>query len=316
LAGILIAAVAAEAQQAGTPRIALLDASPMAARVAEWNAFRQGLRDLGYVEGQNITIESRWADGRYERLPDLAAELVRLKPDLIVAAGTPAALAAKQATTTIPIVMAGAADPVRLKLLASLARPGGNITGVTNVAIELAGKRVGLLKEMLPKVSRVAILWDEANPAADFNVKETAAAVAAVGLTPRVFGVRDPKEFDSAFSAMLNEQVGALIVGPSPMFFGQQEWLGDLAAKNRLPTMFTVADYTQAGGLMSYGPSYPALFRRSATYVDKILRGAKPADLPVEQPSKFELVINLKTAKALGLTIPQSLLLRADAVIQ
>ena len=316
--GLLAAPLAAGAQQAGTktPRIVLLDASSIAARVDEWNAFRQGMRELGYVEGQNITIESRWADGRYEHLRGLAVELVRLKPDLIVTAGTPAALAAKQATTTIPIVIAGVGDPVPLKLVASLAQPGGNITGLTNVTIELAGKRVGLLKEMVPRVSRVAILWDEANPTADFNVKQTGAAAAAVGLTPRLFGVRDPNEFSSAFSAMLKEQVGALIIGPSPMFFGQRRRLADLAASKRLPTMVTLNAYAQAGGLMSYGPDYPDLFRRSATYVDKILKGAKPGDLPIEQPTKFELVINLKTAKALGLTIPPSLLARADEVIE
>ena len=200
--------------------------------------------------------------------------------------------------------------------MASLARPGGNITGLTNVTIELAGKRVGLLKEMMPKVSRVAILWDEANPAADFNVKETEAMATAVGLKARLFGVRDPNEFSSAFSAMRKEKVGALIIGPSPMFFGQRRRLADLASSNQLPTMLTLGEYTQAGGLMSYGPNYPDLFRRSATYVDKILKGAKPGDLPIEQPTKFELVINLKTAKALGLTIPPSLLARADQVIE
>ena len=315
---LLAAPLAAEGQQAATktPRIVLLDASSMVARAHEWNAFRQSLRELGYVEGQNITIESRSADGRYEQLPGLAAELVRLKPDLIVTAGAPAALAAKQATTTIPIVIAGVGDPVPLKLVASLARPGGNITGLTNVTIELAGKRVGLLKEMVPKVSRVAILWDEANPTADFNVRETEAAARAVRLTPRLFGVRDPNEFSSAFSTMRKEQVGALIIGPSPMFIGRRQQLADLAANSRLPTMLPFREYTQAGGLMSYGPDYPDLFRRSATYVDKILKGDKPGDLPIEQPTKFELVINLKTAKALGLTIPPSLLGRADEVIQ
>src|SRR5262245_21127381 len=230
--------------------------------------------------------------------------------------GASAALAAKQATTTIPIVLTVVGDPVPLKLVPSLARPGGNITGLTNVTIELAGKRVGLLKEMVPKVSRVAILSDEANPTADFNVKDTEIAAAAVGSTPRVFGVRDANEFTSAFSAMLKEHAGALIIGPRPMFFGQRQQLADLAANNRLPTMVTLGEYAQAGGLMSYGPNYADLFRRSATYVDKILRGAKPADLPVEQPTKFELVINLKTAKGLGLTIPPSLLARADQVIE
>jgi ABC-type uncharacterized transport system substrate-binding protein len=314
---MLVVPDAAGAQPAAkTPRIAVLDTSSMAARAHLWDAFRQGLRELGYVEGRNLTIESRWADGKTERLPGLAAEVVRLKPDVIVTAGAPAALVAKQATTTIPIVMTGVGDPVPLGLVASLARPGGNITGLTNLTIELAGKRVGLLKEVAPKVSRVALLRDEANPAADFNVKETEAAATSVGLTLRVFGVRSPDEFSSAFSAMLKEQVGALIVGPSPMFFGQRRRLAELAARNQLPTVFSLGEYTQAGGLMSYGPHFPDLYRRAATFVDKILKGAKPADLPVEQPTRFELVINLKTAKAIGLTIPQSLLLRADEVFE
>ena len=268
--GVLAAPIAALAQRAGVPRIALLDASSTAARGPEWNAFRQGLRELGYVEGQNISIASRSADGRYERLPGLAAELVRLEPDLIMTAGTPAVLAAKQATTTIPIVIAAVGDPIPLKLGDSLARPGGNITGLTNVTIELAQKRVGLLKDMVPKVSRMAILWDEANPTAEFNVRQTEAAATAVGLTPRLFGVRDPNGFTPAFSTMLKEHVGALIVGPSPMFIGRQQRLVALAADNRVPTMWSLRGYTQAGGPMSYGPDYPDLFDRLATYVDRI----------------------------------------------
>jgi ABC-type uncharacterized transport system substrate-binding protein len=314
---VLTAPLAVRAQPvAKVSRMAFLDSSSMAARAHLWDAFRRGLREFGYIEGRTLTVESRWADGRTERLPGLAAELVGLKPDLIVTAGAPAALAAKQATTTIPIVIMGVGDPVPLRLVASLARPGGNITGLTNVTIELAGKRVGLLKEMVPKVSRVAILWDEANPTAEFNVKETEAATASVGLTLRAFAVRGPNEFSSAFSAMIKEHVGALIVGPSPMFLGERQRLVDLAATNRLPTVFTLGEYTQAGGLMAYGPHLPDLYRRAASFVDKILKGAKPADLPVEQPTKFELVINLKTAKALGLTIPPSVLARADEVIE
>ncbi len=310
------APLAAEAQPTTkTPRIALLETSSVAERAHLWEAFRQGLRDLGYVEGQNITVEARSADGRTERLPGLVAELVRLKADLIVASGTPATLAAKQATTTIPIVMVGVGDPVTLRLVASLARPAGNITGLTTVNIELAGKRFGLLKEIVPKVLRMAILWDRTNPAAELNLKETEAAAASVGLKLQVFAVRGPNEFSGSFSAMIKGHVGALIVGPSPMFFGERRQLADLAAKNRLPTVFTLAEYTQAGGLMSYGPHLPDLFRHAASFVDKILKGAKPADLPVEQPTKFELVINLKTAKVLGLTIPQSLLVRADEII-
>jgi ABC-type uncharacterized transport system substrate-binding protein len=314
---LVLAPLAADAQPTTkTPRIALLETSSVAERAHLWDAFRQGLRDLGYVEGQTITVEARSADGRAERLPGLAAELVQLKADLIVASGTPATLAAKQATTTIPIVVVAVGDPVTLRLVASLARPGGNITGLTTVNIELAGKRVGLLKEIVPKVSRVAILWDQANPAAELNMKETEAAAASVGLKLQVFAVRRPTEFSSSFSTMIEGHVGALLVGPSPMFFGERRRLADLAAKNQLPTVFTLAEYTQAGGLMSYGPHLPDLFRRAASFVDKILKGAKPAELPMEQPTKFELVINLRTAKALGLTIPQSILLRADQVIE
>jgi putative tryptophan/tyrosine transport system substrate-binding protein len=314
---LLAAPLAVEAQQAGkTPRIALLDTTSMPARRHLWDAFRDGLRELGYVEGGNLIIESRWADDRTERVAGVVAELIRLTPDVIVVAGTPAALAVHRATTTIPIVLAGVGDPVPLGLVASLARPGGNVTGLTNVTIELAGKRVGLLRETVPKVSRVAILWDAGNPAADLNAQETEAATASVGLTLRVFRVRNPSEFSHAFSAMVKELVGALIVGPSPMFIAQRQGLADLAAKNRLPTIFALREYTQVGGLMSYGPHYPDVYRRAATYVDRILKGAKPADLPIEQPTKFELVINLKTAKALGLTIPPAVLARVDEVLQ
>jgi putative ABC transport system substrate-binding protein len=314
---LLAAPLAAEAQPAvKVPRIALLDTTSMPARRLLWDAFRERLRELGYVEGANLIVEPRWADDKAERLPGLVAELVRLAPDLIVVAGAPAAMAAHHATTTIPIILAGIGDPVLLGLVASLARPGGNITGVTNVTIELAGKRVGLLKEMVPKVSRLAILLDAGNPVADFNVKETEAATASVGLTLRVFSVRTASEFNRAFSAMLKEHVGALIVGPSPMFIAQRQQLAELAAENRLPTIFALREYTQVGGLMSYGPHYPDMYRRVAAFVDKILKGAKPADLPVEQPTKFEFIINLKAAKQIGLTIPPSVLARADEVIE
>jgi putative ABC transport system substrate-binding protein len=313
---LLVAPLAAGAQPATKiARIAILDTIPMTGRAQLWDVFRQGLRELGYVEGRNLAIESRSADGKAERLPALAAELVRGQPDLIVTAGAPAAMAAKQATTTIPIVMASVGDPVVLGLVASLARPGGNITGLTNVSIELAGKRVELLKVMVPRVSRVAILTDEANPVGEFSVNQTETAAASIGLTLRVFGVRGPSEFASAFAAMLKAQVGALIVGPSAMFQGQRRRLVELAQNHRLPTVFTVREYTEAGGLMSYGPNNPEMYRRTASFVDKILKGAKPADLPVEQPTKLELII-LRAARAIGLTIPQSLLRRADEVIE
>jgi putative ABC transport system substrate-binding protein len=245
--------LAAEAQPAGKMvRIARLDAGSATARPDLWEAFSQGLRDLGYIEGRNVIIESRWGDEKPDRLPDLAAELVRLHPDLIVTAGAPAALAAKQATTTIPIILVGVGDPVPLGLVASLARPGGNITGLSNLAIELAGKRVGLLNEVAPRVSRVAVLWDQANPAAEFNVKEAEAAAASLGLTLQLFPVQGPNEFSSSFSAMVKGQVGALIVGPSPMFFGQRRQLAGLAVKSRLPTVFTAAEYA---GLVASCPT-------------------------------------------------------------
>jgi putative ABC transport system substrate-binding protein len=315
--GLLAAPFAAEAQQAGrVARIGYLSSGTATANALLHKAFIEGLREHGWTDGQNIAIEYRWDMTGGSALDALADDLARLETDLIVVSGAPAALAAQQATTTMPIVMVGVSDPVTLGLVPSLARPGGNITGLTTVNIELAGKRVGLLKELIPKVSRVAILWDEANPTAEFNVKETEAAAASVGLTPQVFAVRGPNEFSRAFSAMSKEHVGALLVGPSPLFFGQRRRLADLAVEHRLPTVFTLGEYTQAGGLVAYGPHYPDLFRRAASFVDRILKGAKPAELPVEQPTKFELIINLKTAKALGLTIPPSVLARADDVIQ
>jgi putative ABC transport system substrate-binding protein len=315
--GLLAAPLAAEAQQTGrVARIGYLSSGTATANALLHKAFIEGLREHGWTEGQNIAIEYRWDMTGESALDALADDLARLETDLIVVSGAPAALAAQQATTTIPIVMVGVSDPVTLGLVASLARPGGNITGLTTVSSELAGNWVELLKEMVPKVSRVAILWDEANPAVEFNVKETEAAAASVGLTWHLFGVRGPNEFSRAFSAMTKEHVGALLVGPSPMFFGQRRRLADLAVEHRLPTVFTLGAYSQAGGLVAYGPHYPDLFRRAASFVDKILKGTKPADLPVEQPTRFELVINLKTAKALGLTIPPSVLARADELIE
>ncbi|MFI5373189.1 MAG: ABC transporter substrate-binding protein [Candidatus Rokuibacteriota bacterium] len=313
--GLLAAPLAAEAQPAGkVPLIGLLDySSPDPARLNWWKAFRDALRELGYVEGRSISFEARWAQGRVDRLPGLAAELVRLQVDIIVTGGGEAARAAKQASTTIPIVMADGADPVRLGLVESLGRPGGNVTGVTSLSTELIAKRVELLRQLLPKVSRVAVLWDE-TPNSRLSVQELEAAARPLGIGIQPVGASGPNALDRAFSAAAGER--ALIVVASPPLFTERKRIADLALKHRLPTVVGGREYAEAGGLLSYAVRYPDLFRRAASYVDKILRGAKPADLPVEQPTTFELVINLKTAKALGLTIPPSLLQRADQVIE
>ena len=282
-------------------------------------AFRQGLRDLGYVEGHNVVIEYRDAEGKLERLPVLAAELIALQVDVVLAGGTPQALAAKHASRTIPIVFAAAADPVTDGLVTSLARPGGNVTGLASINPELIGKCLEQLKQAVPAVNRVAALWPpgQLGERTDKDML-TGLEVAARTLSVRlqVVEARGPADFNRAFSDMTKARAEALTVLPSTMFLNERRRLVDLAAKNRLPTVFPNRDSVDAGGLMSYGPNVADNFRRAATYVDKILKGTKPADLPVEQPTKFELVINLKTAKALGLTIPQSVLLRADQIIQ
>jgi putative ABC transport system substrate-binding protein len=311
-----------DAQQArDAPRIGYLTPgsleSPEVRRVID--AFRQGLRERGYVEGQNVVIEYRGAGEKYDRLAGLASELVSLKIDVIVAPSTPAARAAQQATATIPIVASVMQDPVGDGLVASLARPGGNITGLTVLGPELVPKRMEILKETLPNVSRVDVLWQPdayGERTTRDLLRETETATQGLGVTLRFVSVRAPDEFDRAFSTLTAENADALMVFPSPMLFTERRRIVDYAAKRRLPTIFTAREYVElAGGLISYGPSTDALVRRSATFVDKILKGAKPGDLPVEQPTKFELVINLKTAKDLGLTIPQSLLLRADVLI-
>jgi putative ABC transport system substrate-binding protein len=309
----LAAPLAAEAQPAGkNPRIGIL--RPGSPPDPLLDAFRQGLRELGYEEGRNISIEYRWADGRDERLPGLAADFVRLKVDVIVA-GAGAVEAAKHATTTIPIVMPVSGDPVRAGLVASLARPGGNITGLTSLSGELPGKWMELLKETVPRVSRVAVLWDLAS---DPNqVKTSEAAARSLGVRLQVLKVGRAGGFEPALAEARKNDAGALIVLGSPFFYVQRTRLIDLAAKHRLPTIYAQREFVVgSGGLMSYGADYHPQFRRAATYVDKILKGAKPADLPVEQPTKFELVINLKTANALGLSIPSSVLARADEVIE
>ena len=319
-AGALLAApLAAEAQQAAKiARIGYL-AFNLAASPHGPEAFRQGLRDLGYVEGRNLVIEYRDAEGKFERLPALAAELVALKVDVILAPSTVAALAAKQATRTLPIVFAAAGDPVSSGLVSSLARPGGNVTGLSSLAPELVGKGLELLTQAVPGVSRIAVLW-QPGAAGDHTpqgmLKEAEVAARALGVRLQFVEARGPADIDRVFSDMTRAHAGALTVLPSNMFLREHRRLVDLAAKNRLPAVYPWREAVEAGGLMSYGANQPDLFRRAATYVDKILKGAKPGDLPVEQPTKFELVINLKTAKALGLTIPQSVLARADEVIQ
>ena len=315
---LLTAPLATEAQQAGKVwRIGLLEYStPDAAREALWNAFRQRMRELGYVEGPNVTFEPRWAHDDADRLSKLAAELVGLKVDVIVTAATVSALAAKRATATIPIVMATGADPVAAGLVASLGQPGGNVTGMSTINSELAGKRLELLRVIAPRASRIAILWDDTGSGFRFAVDATEAAAKRAGITVHSVPVRSPADIEPAFAAMVRGRAGALSIVPSPMFFSNRKRLADLAMKHRLPTTVGLREYVEAGGLVGYGADNSDLFRRAATFVDKILKGAKPADLPVEQPTKFELVINLKTAKALGLTIPQSLLLRADEIIR
>src|SRR3989441_936324 len=319
-AGALLAApLAAEAQQAAkAARLGYL-AADRAANPHLQEAFRQGLRELGYVEGRNLVIEYRDAEGKLERFPALAAELVALKVDVIVASGTLAALAAKQATRTVPIVFSPAADPVASGLVTSVARPGGNVTGLSLLYSELVGKWLEQLKQAIPGVSRVAVLWQPGafgERTEKDMLKGAEVAARALGVQLHFVEARGPESFDRAFSEMTRARAGALTVLSSNMFVSERRRLVDLAAKNRLPAMYNVREYVDAGGLMAYGPNLADLYRRAATYVDKILKGAKPGDLPVEQPTKFELVINLKTAKALGLTIPHSLLLRADQLIQ
>jgi putative ABC transport system substrate-binding protein len=318
LAAVLAAPLAGEAQQAAnTPRIGFLSASSFSEpRIQRYfQAFRQGLRELGYVEGRNIAIESRWAEGNYDRLPGLAAELVRLKVDVLVTYGAPAGQAAKRATKTIPIVVAVINDLVASGFVASLARPGGNITGLSMMAPELVGKQLQILKEVVPRVSRVALLTNPATGASAVQVQHAQESARALGVRLQPLEASRPIEIENAFEAMTTERAGAVIVLQDSMLLDHRTQIADLAARRRLPTVSVLIDHAEAGGLIAYGPSVSDMFRRAATYADKILKGAKPADLPVEQPTKFELVINLKTAKALGLTIPPSLLARADQVI-
>jgi putative ABC transport system substrate-binding protein len=303
--------LAARAQQsAKIPRIGIIDDSPI------WNAFRHGLRDLGYLEGQNIAFEYRYAGGLPDRLAWVAVELVHRPVDLIATFGTPPTLAAKQATTTIPIVMMGVGDPVGSGLVSSLARPGGNITGNTILGPEVAGKRLQLLKEVIPSLSRVAFLWNPDNASHPAQLAELRVAVEALGIKLLPVPVRSSDELDNAFSAMMRERPDAFLMTNDPFHQLSIGRIIDFLANNRLAGMFVTREVAVAGGLLSYGASLPDLFRRGAVYVHKILQGTKPADLPIEQPVKFELVVNLKTAKAMELSIPESFLLRADEAIE
>jgi putative ABC transport system substrate-binding protein len=314
-AGLAVAPFAARAQQAGTVRrIGVL--SPFTrSDAAPWHeAFRHGLRELGWIEGKNISIEYRYAEGPAD-LPLLAAELVRLKVDVILTSAT-GTLPAKDATRTIPIVMASNADPVVMGIVGSLARPGGNVTGLSQISSELAGKRLELLKQIVPNLSRVAVMWNPGGRGSTVNWQEMQLPARSLGLELHPLETRNASDFDRAFADARRAHVGALAIMPSPLFAGNLRRIADLAITSRLPAIFNLREFVDSGGLIAYGPNRTDEFRRAAGYVDKILRGAKPADLPVEQPTKFELVINLKTAKTLGLTIPQSLLLRADEVIQ
>jgi putative tryptophan/tyrosine transport system substrate-binding protein len=317
VATLLTVGVIAQAQQpTKVPRIGYLSGASLSAISGRIEAFRQGLRELGYVEGKNIIIEWRWAEGKPDRLPDLAVELVRLKVDLIISAGPAVTRPAKEATNTIPIVMAQDNDPVGNGFIASLARPGGNITGLATLAPELSGKQLELLKEIIPRLSRVAVLGTSTEPGNAQTLREIELAAAALKMKIQSLDLLGPTDFETAFKAAKKGRAEAALVLVSTVFNSHRTEVIELAVKSQLPAIFYSAEYAELGGLMAYGPSYTDLYRRLATYVDKILKGAKPADLPVEQPSKFEFVINLKTAKQIGLTIPPNVLVRADKVFK
>jgi putative ABC transport system substrate-binding protein len=313
---LLAVAPLAQAQQAGKVwRIGFLNPGSSPSTDGRIAAFRLGLRELGYIEGKDIVIERRYAEGRVERLSTMARELVSLKVDVIVAIGTASVEAAKDATQTIPIILSSG-DPVGSGHVVSLARPGGNITGLTNLTPELAGKRLELLKEAVPRLSRVAVVWNPGSPAAGSRMKEAEVAAQSLHLQLHSARVRSPNDLEPAFLAMKKDRVGALITLRGPLIVNQSKHIVDLAAKNRVPAMYDDRSTVEAGGLMSYGANQADLDRRAAYFVDKILKGAKPGELPLEQPTKFELVINLKTAKQIGLTIPPNVLARADKVIK
>jgi len=310
------AGVIAEAQSAKVPRIGFLMTASSSASFARLEAFRQGLRELGYVEGKSIVIDWGSADGNADRSRERAAELVRLKTDVIITAGANSTRAAKAATTTIPIVMAQDPDPVGNGFVASLAQPGGNITGLSRLAPEISGKQLELLKETVPKLSRVGVLGDAALPGQAQILKEVQLAASALAVKTHFLAVQSPKEIETSFRAAAKTSADAMLVLETPLINSQRSQIAALAAKSRLPAIYMNPEYVEDGGLMSYGASIAELYRRAATYVDKILRGAKAADLPVEQPKKFEFIINLKAAKQIGLTIPPNVLVRADRVIR
>ena len=313
--GLFVVPVASLAQQVGKVyRVGMLETTPMAMNAANLDAFRQQLRELGYVEGRNLIIEYRSADGRSERFAGLAAELVNMKVDLIVTRGSLATQAAKNATRTIPVVMANVGEP--LQFVASLARPGGNITGLSSLIVDTETKRLGLLRELLPGSKRIAVLINLDNPASRLQWKELETAAPSMGVKLQLLDVREPDGLEPAFAAANQQHADGLIGGQDGLFIAYRKQVAELAAKYRLPAIYRSMEAVEAGGLMAYGANYPDLYRRTAVYVDKILKGAKPGDLPIEQATKFQLVINLKTAKALGITIPPPLLLRADEVVQ
>jgi len=314
---LLLSIGLASAQPRKLTRIGFVAATSSATGGQNLEAFRQGLRDLGYIDGDNIHIEPRWADGWSERFPGLISELISLKLDVILVSSAAGALAAKNAKTNIPVVFAAVTDPFEHGLIANLARPGGNITGTSLAVGEgFSGKWVELLKETVPNVTRFSVLWNPTHPVAGVFAREAEAAARGLGVSLDFFEARDPHQLDTALSRIEKERTGVLLVLPDPLFFSQRKRIADFATRRHLPSSFLFREFAEAGGLMAYGPNITDSYRRAASYVDKILKGAKPGDLPVEQPTKFELVINLKTAKEIGLTIPQSILFRADKVIK
>jgi putative tryptophan/tyrosine transport system substrate-binding protein len=318
LTAVLLTTVSfANAQQKGKiPRIGFLGNSTAELEANLIEPFREGLRDLGYVEGKNIVLEWRWAEGKYERFPALIAELIAAKVDVIVTAGTPATIALKNATTTLPLVMIAVGDPVGTGLIASLAHPGGNLTGLTSISPELEGKRIELLREVIPKLSHIAVMWNPKNAYHVIENKEVKGVAAAIRMKVLYLGVEAEGQLDNAFAQIVKEQPAALLVLADRVFLHNRARIMDFTVQHRLPGIYAYLELVEAGGLMSYGPSYADMHRRAATYVDKILKGTKPADLPVERPAKFELVINLKAAKQIGVAIPPNVLARADKVIK
>ena len=315
-ASLLTAPLVAEAQEPTRVwRIGVLGPGSYSSNDPRMEALRRGLRELGYAEGRNVAFEFRWASGNADRLPALAAELVKLKVDAIVTQGTQATDAARRAATTTPIVFAVAGDPVGTGLVASLARPGGNVTGLTDIASEIAGKRLDLLREAVPGITRIAVLWNSANPSAAPQMKDTSAGARSLGLSVRSLELGDVSQLEGAFATAVQDQARAVIVLSDSALYGRRVRLAELAVKHRLPCVAWTPEFAESGCLMAYGANVVEMHRRAAMLLDKIFKGVKPADLPIEQPTKFELVINLKTAKALGLTIPQTMLRRADRVI-